>query len=342
MEKRQLGESGVFVSPITFGAWSIGPWDPGSADPVDAIKAIRQAYEIGSTSIDTGAGYGLGFSEEIVAEAYSGIPRDRVQILTKCGVVWEGNKGQFVAENLNYKGRTATNGGLVNFHNYAGKESIIRECERSLRRLKTDYIDLYSIHFTDPTTPIEESMEAFVRLKEQGKIRAAGICNHSLENVERAEQVFSLASYKMRYSMLHREIEQDLIPFCLQHKKSVLAYCVLQRGVLTGKDVPQHKWSVGAREEALHTPENQWLIKDFLGKIAPIANDYGVTLTQFCIRWVIDRPGVGVALLAATTPEQVVEDAKAIHISLRQADMQLIDGYWTDLQEKLLVAPELA
>src|SRR5688572_24558211 len=151
MEYRQLGESNLQVSAITFGAWAIGGWMWGGAERKDAIEAIRASIDLGVTSIDTAPIYGQGTSEEIVGEALEGIPRDKVQILTKFGMTWEGNKGTFAFSSEDNSGKP------IEIYKYAGKESVIRECEESLRRMKADYIDLYQIHWNDETTPIEET-----------------------------------------------------------------------------------------------------------------------------------------------------------------------------------------
>ncbi|MBE9519026.1 MAG: aldo/keto reductase, partial [Bacteroidetes bacterium] len=176
MEKRALGKSALPVSPIAFGAWAIGGWMWGGADKKDAIRAIHACLDNGVTSLDTAPIYGFGQSEEIVGEAIKG-KRDSYEILTKCGMRWEGTKGEYFFT-------TNDNGGVQReIYTYSGRDSIIAECEDSLRRLGTDYIDLYQVHWPDGTTPIEEAMEAFRILLEQGKIRAAGVSNYSVEQM---------------------------------------------------------------------------------------------------------------------------------------------------------------
>ena len=150
MEYRQLGESDVKASAITFGAWAIGGWMWGGADRKDAIEAIKASYDHGVTSIDTAPAYGQGLSEEIVGEAIRGIPRDKVQILTKFGLRWNIKKGEY------YFSSKDNNGNDIDMYRFASKESVIKECEDSLKRLNIDYIDLYQIHWPDNTTPITE------------------------------------------------------------------------------------------------------------------------------------------------------------------------------------------
>src|SRR6266487_6346659 len=181
MEFRQLGESGVKASVITFGAWAIGGWMWGGADRKEAVDAIKAAYDHGVTSIDTAPAYGQGLSEEIVGEAIKGIARDKIQILTKFGLRWDMKKGEFHFKSKDNNGRD------IDIYKFASKESLMKECEESLKRLNTDYIDLYQIHWPDATTPIAETMEALKRLLEQGKIKAAGVCTYSVAQTKEAE-----------------------------------------------------------------------------------------------------------------------------------------------------------
>ncbi|MFN8207720.1 MAG: aldo/keto reductase [Bacteroidales bacterium] len=168
MEYKQLGTSDLRVTPIAFGAWAIGGWMWGGADREDARKAIRRALELGMTSLDTAPAYGFGLSEELIGEEIQG-KRDKVQIFTKFGLRWDIKKGQFFFPTTGPKGEA------VDMHRYSGADGIVYECEQSLRRLKTDYIDLYQIHWSDPTTPIGETMEAVDKLIKQGKVRCRSL-----------------------------------------------------------------------------------------------------------------------------------------------------------------------
>src|SRR5882724_107944 len=203
MQYRQIGETDLKCSVISFGAWAIGGWKWGGSDRGEAVKAIRASYEEGVTSIDTAPAYGQGLSEEIVAEALQGIPRDKVQVLNKYGLRWDVNDGEFFFKSQDNNGKD------ISMRKLSSKKSILEECENSLRRLKTDYIDLYQAHWYDSTTPVSEAMEAMIVLKEQGKIREAGVCNYTVELMEKAEQTFKLASSQVPYSMILRDIEKD-------------------------------------------------------------------------------------------------------------------------------------
>ena len=335
MQYVQLGESPIKVSAITAGVWAIGDDECCGINRADAIRSIHAAYELGCTSIDTAPCYGLGLSEEVLGEALRSMPREKVQVFTKCGLVWEGTEGTLYLPGENYSGR------IVDFYKFAGKQSIIKQCEESLKRLQTDYIDLYSIHWPDVTTPIEESMEAMIKLIEQGKIRAAGLCNHSTEDMRRADTVINVAANKVRYSMLNRGIEKELVPYCIENQKTILAYSILQRGILTGEDVPKFLWKVGDNplEVALYEPDNMQLIREFLNKLKPIASDYGATLSQLGIRWTLDQPGINVVLLGATSPENVQHDVKSLDISLSETDANTIRDLLEELEEAMTLVP---
>ncbi|HEX2396355.1 MAG TPA: aldo/keto reductase, partial [Bacteroidales bacterium] len=157
MEKRTLGKSNLKVSVITFGAWAIGGWMWGGADRKDALHAIRASYDMGVTSIDTAPAYGQGLSEEIVGEAIKGLDRSKIEILTKFGLRWDITEGDFFFTSTDNSGRP------INMHKFASRKAVMKECEESLKRLETDYIDLYQIHWPDKTTPVSESMDALNR-----------------------------------------------------------------------------------------------------------------------------------------------------------------------------------
>ena len=321
MEYRQIGESGVTASAITFGAWAIGGWMWGGADRKEALEAILASYELGVTTIDTAPVYGQGVSEEIVGEALKQLPRDKVQILTKYGMRWDLKKGEF------FFNSTDNDGNPLEVYRYAGKESVILECERCLKRLGTDYIDLFQIHWADPTTPIEETMEAVLTLQNQGKIRAAGVCNYTAEQMKIAETVLSLASSQSPYSMVFRDIEKELVPYCIDNKKAVIAYSPLQRGLLTGKIKPGHQFNEGDTREGnrFYSDENILRINNFLDSLRPLAADKNASLAQLVIAWTLVQPGITLALVGARNPEQAIQNAKAAEVQLSIEDLQIIN-----------------
>jgi aryl-alcohol dehydrogenase-like predicted oxidoreductase len=321
MEYRQLGTSAVNASVITFGAWAIGGWMWGGADRKEAIAAIQAAYDNGVTSIDTAPAYGQGLSEEIVAEAIKDIPRDRLQLMTKFGLRWDVQQGEFFFKSKDNEGRD------IDIYKLASKESVMKECENCLRRLQTDYIDLFQIHWHDTTTPISETMEALLRLQEQGKIRAAGVCNYSTALVKEAEKGISLASDQVPYSMVLRDIEKELVPYCIENKKAIIAYSPLQRGLLTGKIKPGHQFAAGDSRESnrFYTTENRSRINNLLDTLRPLAAEKNATLAQLVLRWTIDQPGITIALAGARNAEQAVQNAKAAGIQLTKEEIGFIN-----------------
>ena len=327
MKYNQLADTDIKISAITFGAWAIGGWMWGGADKQDALAAINKALDLGITSIDTAPVYGQGVSEEIVGEALKG-KRHQAQILTKYGMRWDIDRpGDFMASKDN-------NGRDLKIYKYAGKESVIEECERSLKRLKTDYIDLYQIHWPDVSTPINETMEAVEMLLQQGKIRASGVCNYSADQMRTAEQIVKQVTNQVPYSMVERKIEKDVVPYCVEHGKGILAYSPLQRGILTGKITDDYQFEEGDhRPNTLHfKPQNRKTINAFLQQIKPIADGYGVSLTQLVINWTIQQPAIVAALVGARNPQQVAENAKAADFMLSADEITQINTLLAEIK----------
>ena len=330
MEYRKLGETDLECSVITFGAWAAGGWMWGGNEKNDAVAAIKASFDLGVTSIDTAPVYGQGESEEIVGRAINGISRDKIQLLTKYGMRWDLKKGDFAMKSKNNQGKE------IEIYRYAGKESIIRECEDSLRRLETDYIDLYQIHWPDSTTPVSESMEALQRLIEQGKVRYAGVCNFNAEQMAEAEKTIRLASNQVPYGMVKRGIETEVVPYCIHNRKSIIAYSPLERGLLTGKMHPGYKFNEGDHRANLRffTDQNMLLTSQFLEKIKPLAEEKGCSLSQLVLRWTLARPGITIALAGARNAEQAVSNARSVEFTLSGEEIRSINE---KLEELVLV-----
>ncbi len=328
MEYRKLGKSNLNISVVTFGAWAAGGWMWGGTEQNNAVEAIKASYDLGVTSIDTAPVYGQGLSEEIVGEAIRDIPRDKVQILTKYGLRWDTEKGKFHFDSKDNEGND------IKIHKYAAKNAIIQECEESLRRLGTDYIDLYQIHWPDPTTPIAETMEAVLQLKKQGKIREAGVCNYNAAQMAEAENTIELVSDQVPYSMVRRGIEEELVPYCIENNKAILAYSPLQRGLLTGKMEPGYSFGEGdtRANEFYFTDENLRRTTDFLNEIKPLADEKNATLAQLVIKWTIKQPGITIALVGARNPEQAIQNAQAVNITLTDDEITFINDKLEKLQ----------
>lgn len=329
MEYRKLQGTDLELPVITFGAWAAGGWMWGRTERSDAIKAIRDSFNAGVTAVDTAPVYGQGTSEEIVGEALKDIPRSKVQILTKYGMRWDlpSPKGDFAFKSQDNDGRE------IDIYRYAGKESIIKECEDSLRRLRTDYIDLYQIHWPDTQTPIAETMEAVSKLIQQGKVRHAGVCNYNVEQMKEAEKYITLVSNQVPYSMVKRDIEKDVVPHCITNNKSILAYSPLERGLLTGKMNPGYTFQEGDHRAKLYffTDENIRRTNEFLAKIKPLADEKNVTLAQLVLRWTISQPGITIALAGARNATQALANAKAGDVKLTREEAEMISGHLTRL-----------
>lgn len=328
MEYRILGNTELRLSVVTFGSWAAGGMMWGGTEQNDSVKAIRAAYDLGVTTIDTAPVYGMGFSEKIVGEAIKNIPRDKVQLLTKFGLSWDTSIGEFFFDSVSNEGKP------VKIYRNARKETIIKECETSLKLLGTDYIDLYQIHWADPTTPVSETMEAVARLIEQGKVRYAGVCNFSVELMTEAEKYVTLASNQVPYSMVKRGIEEDIVPYCLKNGKGILAYSPLQRGLLTGKMQAGYTFQPNdtRKGQVFYTDENLNLINSFLQKLIPLAQAKNATISQLVIRWTIEQPGITIALVGARNVSQAVQNAGAANIKLNQEEIAFITGKLNQLR----------
>ena len=327
MERRQLGSSDVHVTPVALGAWAIGGWLWGGTDDREAVAGIRRAMDLGMTTIDTAAIYGMGHSERVVGQAIRG-RRDKVQVLTKFGLRWD------LEEGTEYFDTTSPDGRPLKIYKYGGAESVFEECDRSLERLGVDTIDLYQHHWPDPSTPVEETMEACARLLEQGKIRAVGVSNYTPEMMERAARVVPLASSQPPYSMLRRDIEKDVLPWCREHGVGVLVYSPLQKGLLTGKVTMDRTFPADdlRSRDRYFRPENRRRVLEFLDAIRPIAEAHRATLAQVVINWTIHRPGVTAALVGVRNPAQAEENAGAAAFRLTNDENRKMDNLLDNLK----------
>ncbi len=320
MEQRKLGTTDIDVSVITFGAWAIGGWMWGGQEEADAIDAIHAALDHGVTSIDTAAIYGFGASEALVRKAV-GDRRHNVRIFTKCGLRWDSDQGEVRFETQDNEGRPRT------VRQNATADSVIYECENSLRRLGTDYIDLFQIHWPDPDTPVEETMGALDKLLQAGKIRAAGVSNYSVDELDRARQVVPIASSQPPYSMVLRDAERDMLPYCREHNIGVIVYSPLQRGLLTGKVTPEREFAEDdhRRTHPLFSVANRKRVNAFLDEIRPVADAHNATPAQLVINWTIHRPGVTAALVGSRNAKQATENAQAAAFTLTPDETAFIN-----------------
>jgi aryl-alcohol dehydrogenase-like predicted oxidoreductase len=318
---KTLGRSDVKVTPLAFGAWAIGGWMWGGAEEKTALRAIRASFDLGITTIDTAPVYGFGRSEELVAKGLEGISRDKYQILTKFGMNWETNEGEYFFDTTDNAGKP------IKMYKYSGAKQVVKECEASLRRLKTDYVDLLQIHWPDATTPIAETMEAVKKLIQQGKVRAAGVCNYNVAQVDEALKTLDIVSNQVPYSMINRGIENDVVPQAVGKKLSIIPYSPLQRGLLTGKIKRDHKFNEGDTREgnAFYTPENIDRTNAMLMKIKPIAEGHNASLAQVVLNWTTRQPAMDCVLAGARDEHQVKDNVKAMDFTLSDSEIAAID-----------------
>jgi aryl-alcohol dehydrogenase-like predicted oxidoreductase len=324
MKTRPLGSSGIQASVVAFGAWQAGGWMWGGNDEKDSIAAIQTALDEGMNFIDTAPIYGFGYSEELVGKAIKG-RRDKAVVATKCGLRWDLPKGklQFNSDDLCITPKQAK----FAVHRYCGPESIQEEIERSLKRLRTDYIDLYQTHWQDTTTPFSETMQTLLDLKKQGKIRAIGVSNATVAQMEEYRALGPLDSDQEKYSMIDRVLENEQLPWCRKNNVAVLAYSPLARGLLTGKIGPDYTFNEGDHRKALarFKPDNLAKIAKLLQALKPIAEKHRASLGQLVIAWTIAQPGLTHALVGARNPAQVRENAAAAKIELTPEDFAQMD-----------------
>ena len=312
MLKRPLGSSGINVSVIGLGTWAMGA-SPGIWGPVDdreSIAAIHQALDSGINLIDTAPLYGLGHAEEIVGKAIQG-RRAEVVLATKCGAVFPESEE-----------------GIA--HRCLTRAAIIQECADSLRRLRTDVIDLYQCYWPDPQTPIRETMEALATLQEQGNIRAIGLSNYSCEQIAVAREFGTIHSLQSPFSMLNTRAREDLIPYCAEVGMGVLPCGVLAKGLLTAK------FTADSTFEGVRSQDPAFLGRRFHQNLATVAalketaQKYGKTVAQVAINWVVGVPGITAPIVGAKRPSQVLENIGGIGWSLTDEDRtrigQLLKG----------------
>ena len=314
MLTRQLGNSDLHITSIGFGAWAIGgggwAFGWGSQDDTDSIAAIREAIDLGINWIDTAAVYGLGHSEEVVAHALEGV-RNRPYVFTKCERVWDDQRQ--IGKSLK-------------------ADSIRKECEASLRRLKVDVIDLYQIHWPEPDEDIEEGWQTVLKLKAEGKIRWAGVSNFSAEQMARVAKFGPITSNQPPYSMVRPEVEELILPYCGTHNVGVIAYSPMASGLLTGAmtreritAMPADDWR---KEKNKHYQEplltrNLMLVE----LLKAIGSRHGRTPGEVAIAWVLRHPAVTAAIVGARRPGQLKELVGAADWRLTPTEVDEISAF---------------
>lgn len=320
MQYRPLGTSGIEASIIGLGTYVTGGGaTPENADDNESVKAIRSALDRGVTLIDTAPSYGWGHSEEVVGQAIKG-RRDEVVIATKCGVWWEDDRG---SHNGMKDGRDV----YVSLR----PDTITIEVENSLRRLGVDYIDLYQCHkpaMPPEDTPIAETMACLMDLKEQGKIRAIGVSNVTLEQLKGYRAAGDIASDQFRYSMISREREADILPYCAENNVATITFFSLEQGLLSGKFGVDHTFADDDfRKDAgkwfpWFKVENRKRLSDMFGGWADLTEKHDCTIAQLVIAWTAAQPGATHVLCGTRTVKQGIDNAGAGAIELDPAEVQ--------------------
>ncbi len=337
MEKIRIGQSELKAAAVALGTWAIGggpQW--GDNDDNESIRAIQAAVDCGVELIDTAPAYGFGHSEEIVGKALAG-RRDKVVLSTKCGLWWKDGRGSMLSAVVDGK----------KIMRCLQPETIREEVEMSLRRLNTDYIDILHTHWQeagaaspsapaegesqikyDPPTPVAVTMETLMNLKEEGKIRAVGVSNCSVEIMREYIDAGVLDANQPRFSMLDRSIENEILPFCLENKISVLSYSPLEQGILTGKFKMDTELKEGTYRNRIswYHPENREKVLQMLESWSALTDKYNCTIAQLVIAWTAAKEGISFVLCGARKPAQAEENASALNIKLSKDDFDFIDS----------------
>ena len=293
MEYRKLDD--LKVSVIGYGAWGIGgaPFWNNEGDN-KSIESIKISYENGINFFDTAPVYGFGHSEKLIGKALKEV-RDKVVIATKCGLRW---------------GKES----LSSLRKDASRKSILEEIDQSLRRLDTDRIDLYQVHWPDLETSHNETMETLLEIQNQGKIRYIGLSNYSAEQIKESLKYGKIISLQPEFSLLAREIEKDTVPLCLEKKIGIIAYSPLASGVLTGKYHKKTKFKDWRSKGIIGTFTGEGFVDNIskVDRLREIAREEGKTCGQTAINWVLRQPGLVTALVGVKNSSQMEENIKAI------------------------------
>lgn len=314
METRKLGNSDLNITPIGFGAWAIGggDWEYGwgPQDDENSIHAIHKALDLGINWIDTAAAYGLGHSEEIVAKALKG-RAERPYVFTKCSLTWRTDERRII-------------------HNLKA-ESVRKEVEASLRRLQTDAIDLYQIHWPNPDEQIEEGWAEMAKLQQEGKLRWIGVSNFDVGQLQRAMAIAPVTSLQPPYSLVKPEVGEEILPFCHRNDIGVIVYAPMQSGLLTGKmtaervaAMPENDWRKTDRDFTEPRLARNLALADLLGEIGA---RHDVSAGVASIAWTLHNPAVTAAIVGGRDARQVEGTIAAMDFRLSDAEVQEIEDW---------------
>lgn len=313
MQTRPLGNSDLHITPVGFGAWAIGggnwQFGWGSQEDQDSIGAIQRALDLGMNWIDTAAIYGLGHSEEVVAKALQG-RSERPYVFTKCSMIW--NENREIGRSLK-------------------ADSLRREVEDSLRRLQIDVIDLYQIHWPIPDEDIEEGWSTLAKLKDEGKVRYIGVSNFNVEQLRRAQAIAPITSLQPPYSLVKRDVDREILPFCLENNIGVIVYAPMQSGLLTGKmsaervaTMPDDDWRKRDREfQEPRLSRNLELVE----LLRHIGEQHGRSPGEVAIAWTLRLPSVTAAIVGGRNAQQVEGIIGAADFRLSEDEIGKIESF---------------
>jgi aryl-alcohol dehydrogenase-like predicted oxidoreductase len=307
VEYRRLGTSNLNISVVSLGTWAFSSdewW--GRQSDEDSRATIERALELGINFIDTARVYGFGHSEEIVGKVIRG-RREKIILATKTGLSWDS---------------------LGNVYNDLSPNKILKEFGQSLKALKTDYIDLYQIHWPDEKVSIKKSALVLKKLFERGQIKAVGVSNYSVAQMKEFMQYCPLHSLQPLYNLFCREIEEDILPFCYKSKIGIIVYSPLHSGILTGKffkGIPIPNDLVRRGHPDLTGRNFEINRKIILEELEPLAIKYGISLGQLSINWLTSQKGITSAICGARNPRQIEENVKSVNISLDEGDIKGIN-----------------
>jgi aryl-alcohol dehydrogenase-like predicted oxidoreductase len=307
MRTAMLGRAGLEITRVGFGAWAIGggnwDWGWGDQDDDESVAAIHRALELGVNWIDTAAQYGLGHSEEVVARALEGV-EPRPYVFTKGGQPEGPNRTSFQT---------------------LKRDSLLSECEGSLRRLRLDAIDLYQIHWPIPDGEVEEGWSALAELKEQGLVRHIGVSNFSVAQLERAEAIAPVETLQPPYSLLDRDVEPDVLPWCEEHDVGVIVYSPMASGMLTGRmtrerieSLPADDWR--SKSDTFREPQLSRSL-ELVERLKRVADRHGVEPGAVAVAWTLRNPAVSGAITGFRRPDQVGPIVVAAGLELRDEDI---------------------
>jgi aryl-alcohol dehydrogenase-like predicted oxidoreductase len=314
MKTKQLGNSDLFITPVGYGSWAIGgsgwqfAW--GKQNDDESVAAIHRALELGVNWIDTAAVYGLGHSEEVVARALASWKGRRPYVFTKCGLRWD-------AEGQTHKVLTAA--------------SIRQECEASLRRLKVDTLDLYQIHWpVEDVKDLEEGWSTMAQLQREGKARWIGVSNFNIEQLDRAQAIAPITSLQPPYSLVHPDVEREILPFCQIEGIGVIVYSPMASGLLTGAMSRERIAKLPNDDWRKHNPDfNEPSLSHNLAlvrRLRDVGKQHGYAPGAVAVAWTLNNPAVTGAIVGARKPEQVDDVVAAANFDLTQSDLAEIES----------------